>query len=169
MRNNIYRLNKNSEIGITLVALIITIIVLLIMAGITFTQVLGDNGILERAKKAGEEEQKASTKEKIELAIQTLTIKHVGNSNEITAEELQAELGEDYSVVSGDRYSIINLKDNTKYKVSNNWTVSYYEEDNSILVSKNGGMNNPVVISENGIHNFNLSYEDGQDIEILRY
>ena len=41
------------ENGVTLVALIITIIVLLILAGISFTMVLGDNGLLTRAQDAG--------------------------------------------------------------------------------------------------------------------
>lgn len=39
--------------GITLVALVITIIVLLILAGITISLVIGNNGILNRAKEAG--------------------------------------------------------------------------------------------------------------------
>ena len=43
---------KNSEKGITLIALIITIIVLLILAGVTIALVIGDNGILSRAKDA---------------------------------------------------------------------------------------------------------------------
>lgn len=39
--------------GITLVALVITIIVLLILAGITISLVLGENGILNKASGAG--------------------------------------------------------------------------------------------------------------------
>ena len=42
------------EKGVTLVALIITIIVLLILAGVSFAVILGDNGILNRAQKSGE-------------------------------------------------------------------------------------------------------------------
>lgn len=38
--------------GITLVALVITIIVLLILAGVTIAMVLGDNGIINRANEA---------------------------------------------------------------------------------------------------------------------
>lgn len=38
--------------GITLIALVITIIILLILAGITLTLVVGDNGILKHAKNA---------------------------------------------------------------------------------------------------------------------
>lgn len=55
--------------GITLIALIITIIVLLILAGITISLVIGDNGILNKAQNAGEEYIKASIKEEIELGI----------------------------------------------------------------------------------------------------
>ena len=40
------------EKGITLVALVITIIVLLILAGVTISLTLGDNGLLNRAEKA---------------------------------------------------------------------------------------------------------------------
>lgn len=40
--------------GITLVALVITIIVLLILAGVTITLTLGEKGIFKTAEKAGE-------------------------------------------------------------------------------------------------------------------
>ena len=40
------------EKGITLIALVITIIVLLILAGVTIAMVVGDNGILTRAKES---------------------------------------------------------------------------------------------------------------------
>ena len=42
------------EKGITLVALVVTIIVLLILAGVTITLALSQNGIIQRAKDAGE-------------------------------------------------------------------------------------------------------------------
>ena len=44
---------KNQR-GITLIALVITIIVLLILAGVTISMVVGDNGILTRADNASE-------------------------------------------------------------------------------------------------------------------
>ena len=46
---NIYKDQK----GITLVALIITIIVMLILVSVTLTIVLGENGIINKAKEAG--------------------------------------------------------------------------------------------------------------------
>ena len=42
----------NEEKGITLVALVVTIIVLLILAGVTITLVVGQNGLIGRAQNA---------------------------------------------------------------------------------------------------------------------
>ncbi|MBP3255348.1 MAG: hypothetical protein J6M60_02515 [Clostridia bacterium] len=44
---------KNNKKGITLVALVITIIILLILAGVTLTLVLGEDGLISRAVEAG--------------------------------------------------------------------------------------------------------------------
>ena len=43
---------KNNQKGITLVALVITIIVLLILAGVTIAALSGDNGILKRGSES---------------------------------------------------------------------------------------------------------------------
>ena len=56
------RLTSNS--AITLVALVITIIVLLILAGITLSLTLGDNGIFGSAKNAKEKYNYSQAKEK---------------------------------------------------------------------------------------------------------
>lgn len=54
-----FRKNK----GITLIALVITVIVLLILAGITIVALTGDNGILIRAQEAKNKTEEASTDE----------------------------------------------------------------------------------------------------------
>ena len=55
------------EKGITLVALVVTIIVLIILAGISINLVLGDNGIITIAKKAKENTELAKIQEETEL------------------------------------------------------------------------------------------------------
>lgn len=55
--------------GITLIALVITIIVLLILAGVSIATLTGDNGILTKAQKAKTETDKSNIKEQIELAV----------------------------------------------------------------------------------------------------
>ncbi len=60
--------------GITLIALVITIIVLLILAGVSLRLVAGNEGILNRAEKAVSKSNTESLKEEIELAISELRI-----------------------------------------------------------------------------------------------
>ena len=57
------------ENGITLVALVITIIVLLILAGIGFSLALGQNGILTQAKSSVTKYSKAEADEKTEMIV----------------------------------------------------------------------------------------------------
>ena len=59
---------KNQK-GITLVALVITIIVLLILAGVSISLVLGQNGVLTQAKNAAKTTTLAEAKQAIEQAI----------------------------------------------------------------------------------------------------
>lgn len=55
--------------GITLIALVITIIVLLILAGISIATLMGENGILNQANEAKERNDLATIKEKLELEL----------------------------------------------------------------------------------------------------
>ena len=47
--------NKREEKGITLVALVVTLVILLILAGITIATLFGDNGVIKKAQKAKDE------------------------------------------------------------------------------------------------------------------
>ena len=55
--------------GITLIALVITIIVLLILAGVTIAALSGPNGILSNANKAKEQTAESGAREKINIAV----------------------------------------------------------------------------------------------------
>ena len=46
-------MKKNNQKGITLIALVVTIIVLLILAGVSIAMLTGEGGIMNRATKAG--------------------------------------------------------------------------------------------------------------------
>lgn len=61
------KFNKNK--GVTLVALVVTIIILLILAGVTINMLLGENGIIKQATKSINETKKASLQEEIELTL----------------------------------------------------------------------------------------------------
>ena len=70
--------NKRNARGITLIALVITIIVLLILAGVTIAALSGDNGILKRATQAKTKTGKENAEEQIKLAIMTATAEGLG-------------------------------------------------------------------------------------------
>lgn len=55
------------EKGITLVALVVTIVVLLILAGISLNLVLGQNGIINRAQQARDNTKAGQTTENSEM------------------------------------------------------------------------------------------------------
>ena len=59
---------KNNK-GITLIALVITIIVLLILAGISIAMLTGDNGLLTKANDAKSETSKAEVIERINMEL----------------------------------------------------------------------------------------------------
>ena len=62
---------KNQK-GITLIALVITIIVLLILAGVSIAMLTGPNGLLTRAEEAGDATEKAEAVEKVNTALQAV-------------------------------------------------------------------------------------------------
>ncbi len=60
---------EKSNKGITLIALVITIIVLLILAGISIATLTGENGVLTKGNTAKVENEKATAKEKVQVAV----------------------------------------------------------------------------------------------------
>ena len=75
-------MNKNLNFGITLIALIITIIILLILAGVTLSMVMGDSGIFSKANNASEQTKIANAKEIIRTAVlENEVYKNTGDAN----------------------------------------------------------------------------------------
>ena len=73
MKQN-FKERVNGKNGITLIALVITIIVLLILAGVTIATLTGDNGILTKAQNAKEKNAQKTVEEQINLAVQASRI-----------------------------------------------------------------------------------------------
>lgn len=111
---NYFKSKKNKkENGITLIALAVTIIVLIILAGISITTLTGEKGIINQARTNSENAQRESIIEKIEadlLKEKTKTgntpskekLKEIIQENEYNKEEL----GEDSFVTKDGEYTI---------------------------------------------------------------
>ncbi len=91
--------------GITLIALVVTIVVLLILAGVSITVVFGDHGIIEQAQRAADETNKAVLDEEDD-------IKNLGNIvNPKPPENISkndsyvgyyVKIGEEYGIIYAD-------------------------------------------------------------------
>ena len=77
MRNN-KRHTSLMEKGITLVALIITIIVLLILAGVSLNMAFGDKGVIDRAKETSELQRRAEIEERLNTAVAAAAVRGNG-------------------------------------------------------------------------------------------
>lgn len=80
---------KQTNKGITLIALVITIIVLLILAGVTIATLFGDNGILTKATEASKKTGQASAEEQVQLEVTA----SIGTDGNINIEDLNNNLG----------------------------------------------------------------------------
>ena len=96
--------------GITLIALVITIVVLLILAGVSINLLLGDNGIITKAKEAKDSYSKSAVKEKVGFLLNEYKIdKATGENAEfanLLRKNLQVGVAEkedgSYSFILGD-------------------------------------------------------------------
>ena len=63
-----HQIASKEERGITLIALVVTIVVLLILAGITISLVFGSNGVIQKAQDSKEQTEIGEMREKLEMA-----------------------------------------------------------------------------------------------------
>ncbi|MBO5398227.1 MAG: prepilin-type N-terminal cleavage/methylation domain-containing protein [Clostridia bacterium] len=119
--------------GITLIALVITIIVLLILAGVSINLVVGEGGILGKAQNAVSASRAGSAKEEIGLAWSAceteymeewVTNQGIDKSTFFTAEKLNANLGGkgivkdvDYKGTEGSTLTYASVDGNLVYKM----------------------------------------------------
>ena len=117
--------------GITLVALIITIIVLLILAGVSISMIIGENGLLTKAQKAKELSEISTEEEYINLIIMDsyITNKKIGQK----LEELRFNIVDDttsiYDSETGKSYGsgwyYLKPEDISDYPLKNSYIIDY--------------------------------------------
>ena len=127
-------MNKiKSTKGITLISLVVTIIILLILAGVTIATLVGDNGLINRAKEAKIKTEIASIIEQIQTDILGKQAENEGNISDDSLKEIL----EKYGTLSEEEEKLIDktlttTNGNYKIKVSdifNGTTVDDVPED----------------------------------------
>ena len=104
------------ERGITLVALIVTIIVLLILAGVTINTIFGENGLINKAKTAAQKYKEQSELEKTKLGELENWISGYGTNGESGQENVKREYYTQDSLDKTFIYTFDN-KENTALKL----------------------------------------------------
>lgn len=90
---------KNQK-GITLVALVITIVVLLILAGVTISMVMGPNGVLTNSQIAKEKSAKGTANDALSTALSSISTSYYANTTQgnpldsVDADELKRQAPE---------------------------------------------------------------------------
>ena len=133
-------MKRKNDTGITLLVLVITIIILLILAGITISAITGDDGIIKNARSAKEDTEIANEKEIVEKA----TVQSMGNNKYGNIEEngLQSELdkvaggGKTDVTDIGDEFEVVFIDSNRYYMVDKDGNVGEAED---IIKDKNPG------------------------------
>lgn len=135
---------KNANIkekkGITLLALIVTIIILLILAGITISALTGENGIIKSSEEAKDQTEIANEREILEKAIlQSMAEDARGNLKKETLQKrLDEETGEEKTEVEdvGEDFEVLFIDTNRYYTVGKDGILGETQE---IVADKNPG------------------------------
>lgn len=121
--------------GITLIALVITIIVLLILAGISISSIIGENGIVEKTQKAKIETRIGKIKEERDLWLSDVDMDKQLNRNDAeTLEELLNRLESE---------NIISLEERKQIEINGYFTIN--SED--IIFIRNGIESQEVIVT----------------------
>lgn len=115
---------RRKQNGVTMVALIVTVVVLIILAGITIASIVGEEGVITKTKQAKKDTVIAKEKEQIDMALSALTINN--DDKMITAGELQNEIqktGDKVIVMGEGVYTVTYLDTKNEYNVSVKGTI----------------------------------------------
>ena len=116
--------------GITLVALVVTIVVLIILAGVTINAVIGDDGIIKKAQESANLTKESEAKEVINRAV----IEYLATEEYDTLEDFLKT-----KVVNGTIDSVINNGDGTLDVSKNGYTVTVENKTHSSKGNGDGG------------------------------
>ena len=117
--------------GITLIALVITIIVLLILAGVTITMLTGENGILNQATNAKNATDKSEFEEQVSLAVMAAKTNKTGSINTSDLEtELNKISGAEITKSANNELPWTVKKGNYEVTITGEGNASNTEKDN---------------------------------------
>ena len=128
---------KEKEKGITLIALVITIVILLILAGVSIAMLTGDNGIITRANEASEKTKKSNAEEQVDIAVQG----SYGTNGKINIDSLNDELKN----IEGLKYKGKEISESNKIE---SLPDKVNLDGNEIIINEDGSANRIIRMEE---------------------
>ena len=125
----------NNRRGITLVGLVVTIVILLILVGVTIGTLGGENGLLSKTKLAKNRYEISEAKEKLEFAITELRIEEEGKGESFTKEDLIKLNNDKIDVKSTDNFPVFIIYENYKFSVGEQFIVTYVGEASETIIT----------------------------------
>ena len=125
------KLEIKQEEGITLIALVVTIVVLLILAGVSISLVLNNNGVISKAKDAKNSTEKGQAQDEVNLAINYLQIEDATST--LTREDKRKILEDELRKISAD--SSVSIS-GSGYKITHKKYDFFVDEDLKISSSE---------------------------------
>ena len=132
--------------GITLIALVITIVILIILSTITINFAFGENGLVTMAETAKAESEKDAIIEQIQLDIAD---KEIGNQGSINEDEFYEILGK-YGTVSADETILTTTKGNYDILISDIFSGNIQLSEFELPESMSNDFFNQININYNG-------------------
>lgn len=126
---------KGGNRGITLIALVVTIIVLLILAGISIQMLTGNSGILTQTQNAKDSTRGGDVQEYVNLAVSENAIAEYTSGTKKTRDEVIGELYRDKKITENEYNKLMGLEGEEQVNVL---TIGNVTIDFSVLGSING-------------------------------
>lgn len=126
-KNGSKNLNKKKNViilrnekGITLITLVVTVIVLIILAGISINLLFGVNGLITKAQEAKKQQKIAQIKEKISLELASAEMDAISRNESLEEEQLN-DIVSKYGTLQDDKDTILTKDDNYEISLKEIW------------------------------------------------
>ena len=182
MKKNMKYLQSKDK-GITLVAMVITVIVLLLLAGIAIATLGGENGIFEKVKQAKKAQIESEMKEQLTMGLQELQIEKQGNAtlddvtqdwaNKIISTEYNPQLKEDASyngklmIMTKDKITGKFMIDQNLNIISTEYNVNSVEVEYTTVSRTDNKVRINIVVTDNINGIKQIDYPEGNPLKVV--
>ena len=169
---NKLKMNLKSREGITLISLVVTIIILIILASISISMILGNNGLLNKTQTASDETKKSQATETMNLKITNIQISSYTETQQLPnlqylADKLCEDNDMEYVLTASKEHASLDKIDVTNISSIFTKLKEYpyeFEINSSLQLASIDGQK--ITPSKNKISNFKILL-DGEEIDYL--